>query len=303
MSNLSDCLADACKRRWIGVRIDALAAVFSTALAVYLIYIKRVEEAATVGFSLNMAAGFSNVILSLVRVYNEFEVGFVSSYRSYEQGCLPFVTQIQCNSLERLQDHTEAEQELDLSTSSSSIPINWPSTGAISVTNLSARYSPNSPDVLRDLSFDIQSGEHIGIVGRTGSGKSTLALALLRCVPTTGSISINGIDLAHVAISELRKRITYVPQDPKMFSGTLRGNLDPFEEHEDVELHRALDLAGWWILADRKGKSLERSEAGLDMEIERGGSNLSMGQRQIVAIARALLRRSRVVIFDEGVLA
>uniref|UniRef100_T1GTR9 ABC transporter domain-containing protein n=1 Tax=Megaselia scalaris TaxID=36166 RepID=T1GTR9_MEGSC len=149
----------------------------------------------------------------------------------------------------------------------------------------------------RGINFKVNGGEKIGIVGRTGAGKSSLTLALFRIIEAAGGkITIDGIDISILGLHALRSRLTIIPQDPVLFSGSLRRNLDPFETKKDEEIWKALELAHLKTFA----KTLT---AGLNHEISEGGENLSVGQRQLVCLARALLRKTKVLILDEATAA
>jgi ABC-type multidrug transport system fused ATPase/permease subunit len=164
------------------------------------------------------------------------------------------------------------------------------------VENLSAKYSSDGPEVLHNLNFRIASGERVGVVGRTGSGKSSLTLALLRCIFTEGTVYFDGLDTRRINLEALRTNITIIPQVPELLSDTLRGNLDPFDQHDDVTLNNALRAAGLFSIQSED----DEGRITLDSVISSGGGNLSIGQRQILALARAIVRRSKLLILDEG---
>lgn len=162
--------------------------------------------------------------------------------------------------------------------------------------NLSAKYSPDGPMVLHNLNFRIASGERVGVVGRTGSGKSSLTLALLRCIFTEGTVYFDGIDTNRINLEALRTNVTIIPQVPELLSDTLRGNLDPFDQHDDATLNDALRAAGLFSVQSED----DEGRITLETVISSGGANLSIGQRQILALARAIVRRSKLLILDEG---
>ncbi|KAF8191645.1 P-loop containing nucleoside triphosphate hydrolase protein [Mycena galopus ATCC 62051] len=258
--------------RWIAVRMDILGTVFITVLATYMVYFQK-QGSSSIGFSLNMASGFGMIIL--------FGVRFVVDGRG---------------SLERINNYLQIEQE-PKPTIDGSPPAHWPSSGNLCAENLSARYSADGPDVLRDISFNIKGGERIGIVGRTGSGKSSLTLALLRAIFTEGLVYYNGIPTSSLNLEAVRRNITIIPQTPELVNGSLRTNLDPLGEHDDSSLNAALRAAGLFSL--QGGTNNESAKITLDTMLASGGGNLSQGQRQILALGRALIRGSKILILDE----
>ncbi|KAJ3801154.1 hypothetical protein GGU11DRAFT_770568 [Lentinula aff. detonsa] len=252
--------------RWITIRVDVLAALLSCALAAYLVYY-RGQSASNTGFSLNMAVGFSSLILWWVRTVND---------------------------LERIQDYISIEQE-PKPKSEAVPPAYWPASGNLRVEKLSARYSLDGPRVLHDISFEIRSGERVGVVGRTGSGKSSLTLSLLRCIFTEGTVYYDGVPTDKINLDALRSNITIIPQVPELLSGTLRQNLDPFDQYDDATLNDALRAAGLFALQSE----MSEGRITLDSSIASGGGNLSVGQRQILALARALVHyRTDTIIQD-----
>ena len=198
-------------------------------------------------------------------------------------------------SLERIQEYAKIEQE-PKPTPEGVPPAYWPASGELVVENLSAKYSTDSPNILHGLNFHIKSGERVGVVGRTGSGKSSLTLALLRCILTEGNVLYDGISTSKINLDALRTNITIIPQVPELLSDTLRGNLDPFDQCDDATLNDALRSAGLFSV---QGED-DEGRITLETAISSGGGNLSIGQRQILALARAIVRRSKLLILDEG---
>ncbi|EIN07973.1 P-loop containing nucleoside triphosphate hydrolase protein [Punctularia strigosozonata HHB-11173 SS5] len=263
--------------RWVGIRIEAIGGLFAALVAIALVY-GNVMDVGNAGYALSQVVGFSMLIMWVVRLANFAEV--------------------ESNSLERIRDFLDIEHEPE-KTQDGVPPAYWPASGSLRAEKLSARYGPNSPDVLHEISFDIKSGERVGVVGRTGAGKSTISLALLRAVLTSGKVFYDGIDTHTINLDALRSNITLIPQHPDLLAGTLRDNLDPYGEHDDATLNDALRCAGLFRL-QQEG---DPDAITLDSEVEGGGANFSHGQRQIIALARAQVRRSKLMIMDEATAA
>ena len=194
-------------------------------------------------------------------------------------------------SVERVMAYTRLESEPGYKVKTLP-PMNWPSDSHVSFRKVSLRYYPGGPQVLKNLSFEIQGRTKLGIVGRTGDGKSSTVAALLRMPEAEGEILIDDVPINSIQLQELRKYISVLSQSPVLFSGTLRKNLDPLQKHRDDEL--------WNVLEQVNLQSLvENLEGQLDYELLERGENLSVGERQLICLARTLLQQSKIVILDE----
>ncbi|KAL2164779.1 hypothetical protein VTH06DRAFT_74 [Thermothelomyces fergusii] len=265
-----------CLQTWLQFRFDLLSAVSSFALA--LTAILSGLSSGTVGFVLASASSFVQSTHQLCRRYGEMQMQFVS--------------------VERVVELLDLDQEPQGTVKP---PASWPHYGDdIVFDSVTLRYAPTLEPVLRDLSFTIPGGANVAVTGRTGSGKSTLALSLLGTLhadkETGGSIRIGGIDLATVDKHALRHNITFVAQDPVLFPGTLRDNLDPLGESNEEERADVLRR----VLGGVGGSEGNSASFTLDSRVDGGGKNLSQGQRQLIGLGRAILRRSPVVIMDEA---
>ncbi|GLE01066.1 hypothetical protein PINS_up009879 [Pythium insidiosum] len=264
--------------RWFGMRTDWLVAVIICGVAVLSVATKSGTSAAVAGLALTYAAQLTasfqrmtNLITTTENIMTCFER--ISFYDSLDQ-----------------EGHTVEERQVKLE----SLDPTWPTAGAVSFENVTMRYRSELELVLRGVSFSVQSGEKVGVCGRTGSGKSSLMSVLFRVVEVaSGKVMIDGVDISTLPIPALRSKLTIIPQDPMLFSGSLRFNLDPFNEKDDAELWDALKKVHLYDVVQRWG-------SGLEYEIAEKGDNLSVGQRQLLCIARALIRESKVIVLDEA---
>ncbi|KAJ8478954.1 hypothetical protein OPV22_022681 [Ensete ventricosum] len=232
-----------------------------------------------------------------------FSSGFVGMALSYGLSLnmsLVFSIQNQCTlanhiiSVERLNQYMHVSSEAPEMVEGNRPPSDWPAIGRVELRDLKIRYRPEAPLVLRGISCTFEGGNKIGIVGRTGSGKTTLIGALFRLVePAGGRITIDNLDIATIGLHDLRSRLGIIPQDPTLFHGSVRYNLDPLGQYRDQQIWEVLDKC-------QLQEAVQEKQKGLDSLVVEDGSNWSMGQRQLFCLGRALLRRNRILVLDEA---
>ena len=232
---------------------------------------------------------FSASAVAIIYTYcDRMKISLISGLRTltfYENSMIGY---------ERCIEYTKCPSEAPLKNPIDNKLENWPNLGKIEFVNFSVKYRPNTEIVLKNLNFVIQGKEKVGIVGRTGSGKSTITLCLFRILEATeGKILIDDVDISKLGLEILRHNLTIIPQDPALMEGSLRYNIDPLEKSDDNEIIKVMEKIGFDYI-------IKRDKQGLNQEIAEGGSNLSVGEKQLICITRAILRKSKIIIMDEA---
>eukprot|EP00048_Salpingoeca_helianthica_P002825 m.61104 g.61104 ORF g.61104 m.61104 type:complete len:1523 (-) comp12327_c0_seq3:30-4598(-) len=265
-----------CANRWLALRLEFLGNCIIFFAALFAVIERRSISPEVVGLSLSYAMSVTQTLNWMVRMSSQLESDIVAVERVEEYIALP-------SEAPRIRDHRPA--------------ADWPHEGQISIDQLGLRYRPELDLVLRGLTCNIRGGEKVGIVGRTGAGKSSLTLSLFRLIePSSGRIVIDGENIGQLGLQDLRSRLTVMPQDPVLFCGSVRDNLDPFHDYDDAHIWSALETCNLRDFVTSLG-------GGLEGRVAEGGENFSVGQRQLLCLARAVLRRTKVLVLDEATAA
>ncbi|KAI3506659.1 hypothetical protein L1887_21222 [Cichorium endivia] len=260
---------------WLGFRLEFIGSLFLCVSTVFMIILpSSIVKPENVGLSLSYGLSLNGVL-------------FWALYMS----CF---VENRMVSVERIKQFTNIPSEAEWVKKDNPPPSNWPSHGNVALKDLQVRYRPNTPLVIKGITLNIKGGEKIGVVGRTGGGKSTLIQVLFRLVePSGGSIIIDGIDISTLGLHDLRSRFGIIPQEPILFEGTVRSNIDPIGQHSDEEIWRSLERCQLNdVVASKPGK--------LDSAVVDNGDNWSVGQRQLLCLGRVMLKHSRLLFMDEA---
>ena len=262
---------------WLGIRLEFAGTVIIGATALLAVVGKNpanVVFTSRAALAISYALDVTQTLNWVVRMATDMETQIVA--------------------VERIQEYAELPSEAPAHIAATAPAEAWPAQGDVVIEDLTMRYRPELEPVLKHISLHITPGEKVGVVGRTGAGKSSLVLCLMRIVELeAGRIVIDGVDISTIGLEDLRSKMAIIPQEPLLFSGSVRDNLDPFKQYTDEEIWSSLERA-------RMRQTVAENPAGLEAVVEEHGSNFSVGQRQLLCVARALLRKSKVILMDEA---
>lgn len=265
-------------QRWLSMRLDIVGILLVFTTGVLVVTSRFSVDPSIAGLVLSYILTIVQMIQFTVRQLAEVENNMNSTERIHHYG-------------------TQLEEEAPLHMGE--VRSTWPEHGEIVFDNVEMRYRDGLPLVLKGLSMHVRAGERIGVVGRTGAGKSSIMSTLFRLQEVSGgAIIIDGVDISQIGLHDLRSKLAIIPQDPTLFKGTIRSNLDPFHEHSDLELWASLRQAN--LVSNEANIDDTSGRIHLDSVVEEEGLNFSLGQRQLLALSRALVRGSQIIVCDEA---
>lgn len=277
-NNQSPLFLFSCAMRWLAVRLDFISVILITSTALMVAVMHGQIPPAYAGLAISYAMQLTGLFQFTVRLASETEARFTSVERiNY------YIKTLSLEAPARIKNKAPSPD--------------WPQEGEVTFENAEMRYQENLPLVLKKVSFTIKPKEKIGIVGRTGSGKSSLGMALFRLVELCGGcIKIDGVRISDIGLADLRSKLSIIPQEPVLFSGTVRSNLDPFKQYTEEQIWDALERT-------HMKECVAQLPLKLDSEVMENGENFSVGERQLLCIARVLLRHCKILILDEATAA